>query len=210
MQQGIITGILFLLTFGLFLLYQWKKTGVKGEDAIALAFKGGATLCCTALAVYGAAMNQQTGFWFLAIGLFVCTLADVLLGIHFLTGMGCFALGHIFYCIACFSISPPRLPSVVAFLLLMLGVLAIIPWIKRHNDGRNIVPFIAYGVVLCVMLSFAVAQRPILLIGAVLFVVSDVMLGYRIATDKKSKRYDYACLGCYYLAQFLIGASAVF
>lgn len=210
MQRGMIAGILFLLTVILFLLYQRKKAGIKGENAAALTFKGSATLCCTALAVYGAAMNQNTGFWFLAVGLFVCALADVLLGIHFLTGMGCFALGHVFYCIGCISVASPTLANALIFLILLLAILAILPWIRRHAGKRNVIPFIAYGVVLCGMLSLAMTQRPLLLSGAVLFVVSDGMLGYRIATDNKSRRYDYLCLGCYYFAQFLIGLSTVF
>ena len=59
------------------------------------------------------------------------------------------------------------------------------------------------------MLALAVPQRLVLLLGAVWFVISDLMLAYRMAEPEQSTAYDYVCLGAYYLAQFLIAASTV-
>ena len=58
--------------------------------------------------------------------------------------------------------------------------------------------------------SLSIAQKPLLMLGALLFAGSDVMLLFRIVKNIPSKRYDYLCLGCYFLAQFLIAASTVF
>ena len=44
--------------------------------------------------------------------------------------------------------------------------------------------------------------------GALLFVLSDAMLLTRIVRKITSKKYNYLCLGIYFLAQFLIAASA--
>ena len=52
-------------------------------------------------------------------------------------------------------------------------------------------------------------QKPVLLAGALLFVVSDAMLLARIVRKIPSNAYDYLCLGVYFLAQFLIAASTI-
>ena len=60
------------------------------------------------------------------------------------------------------------------------------------------------------MLALAVSQKPVLLTGAILFVVSDLLLAFRIFTQNQSKLLDYICLACYYLAQYLIALSILF
>jgi uncharacterized membrane protein YhhN len=59
------------------------------------------------------------------------------------------------------------------------------------------------------MLALALPQRPLVLAGALLFVLSDSMLLARIVRKITSKKYNYLCLGIYFLAQFLIAASAL-
>lgn len=208
MQHAAVMIVAFLAVLQFFLLYQWIKAGPKGEGTEALMLKGTATFCCAALALYGAWLHQNAGYWLLGAGLIVCTAADVLLAIRFMPGMACFALGHVCYCIAYCLLAPPTWLTLIVFIALLILVCCVIPWSRKHA-GKDIAPFIAYGVVLCLMLSFAARQRMILLAGAFLFVVSDLLLGYRLVKKVKGKGYDYLCLGCYYLAQFLIGASAV-
>ena len=200
--------ISFLFVTAFYLLYQWKKCGPKGEGAAALTLKGMATLGCTGLAIYGAVICPDMGHWMLAAGLLVCTAADVLLGIRFMPGMACFAFGHVCYCNAYCLFAPPTWTTWIVFIILALLVMAVIPWARKHA-GKNIAPFIAYGLVLCLMLALASGQKIVLLLGAFMFVVSDVLLGYRLAKNIQGRVYDYLCLGCYYLAQFLIGASVV-
>jgi uncharacterized membrane protein YhhN len=59
------------------------------------------------------------------------------------------------------------------------------------------------------MLALALPQKPVLLLGAALFVLSDGLLLARIVKKLPSRAYDYVCLGCYFLAQFLIAASTL-
>lgn len=203
MQIAIVFALIPTVLF--YLLYQWKKH--TPQEVLSLIFKGAATLCCAGLAVYGACMNPNAARWLLAAGLLVCTVADVLLRLRFLAGMACFAAGHVCYCIAFFLFALPTLPSLIVFAAIEAAALSLIPWAQKKAGQQSLLPFIAYGTVLSSMLAFAVAQQPLLLSGAVLFVISDWMLGYQIATKNNSRSYDYICLGCYYLAQFLIAAS---
>lgn len=210
MVNRIAIGAFLPLLILFFLLYQQRKFKCKREDARALVFKGAATLCCAGLAILGAIQSPDAAHWMLAAGLLVCMLADVLLGIRFLVGMGCFALGHVFYCTAYVLFASPRLISLIVFGILSLLLLLVFPWAKKHSGGRNILPFFAYGLVLCLMLALAVLQKPLLLTGAILFVISDLMLGIRMAKGIPGRIYDYLCLGCYYLAQCFIGLSVLF
>lgn len=201
--------ICFLGTTTFYLLFQKIKRKPAGEKALALAMKGLATLFSAALAVYGAVFFPAPGHWALAIGLVVCAAADVLLRLNFLWGMGAFALGHAAYSIAYIRSAPPAWPSLIVFVVLAGGCCLFYPAIKKCAGERKPLPYLGYALMLCVMLALAVPQKPVLLLGAALFVVSDAMLARGLAVKETSTRYDYVCLGVYYLAQFLIGASTL-
>jgi len=203
MIAGVMTGVFFLL-------YQKIKYGPRGEGAAALGMKCQATLCCAFLAVWGAVSAPAPGKGMLAAGLIICAVADVLLAIRFLPGMGCFALGHVCYCIAYCQAAVPDMENWLVFLGLMGGIGAAMLWAKKHIDKKMVLPVFGYGLVLALMVSLAIGKAPLLIIGALLFAVSDGMLAGRIVLKIQGKTYDYACLGCYYLAQLLIGASAIF
>lgn len=196
-----------------FLLFQQKNYSPrqgKRHRRIALFFKGTATLFAAALAVYGAILSPTAGNILLTAGLFVCLAADVLLGIRLLWGVAAFALGHVFYCAACIvSASPGVLNFAVYVLLFALCLLLLYPKIKNGAGDKPVFPFVAYGAILFLMLSLAINQRPVLLAGAVLFVISDCMLAFRLFMNNCSVPFDYICLGCYYLGQFLIGFSTL-
>ena len=200
----------FLLTTAFFLLYQYVKFSTGKEGALALSLKGGATICCFLIALYGAIQAPDSGHILIASGLLISALADVLLGWRFYLGMLCFALAHVCYGAGYVLFSPPGWQSLLCFLVCLAGIALLIPWAKKKMGDTGILPFAAYGIVLSAMLSLAITQRPLLLIGAALFVASDLLLGRRIALNIIQKGYDYLCLGCYYLAQFLIAASMLF
>ncbi len=198
MALGICFGVMVLL----YLTYQYVKFQPAGENNVALALKGLTTLTAAVLAFIG--MRQGAHLW-LCIGLFVCAIADVVLARSFLMGTGAFALGHVAYIVACVQLAPPTALSIGVFIALVL-VCAVL----YHHLSKNHHPpasFLAYGLVLCALLGAAVTQKPLLLAGALLFVISDGMLASRILTKKESRPFDYLSLGCYYLAQYLIAAS---
>jgi len=200
----------FSMTTAFFLLYQHVKFSTGKEGALALSLKGGATLCCFFIALYGAIQAPDSGHYLIAAGLLISALADVLLGWRFYPGMLCFALAHVCYGAGYILFSPPGWQSLLCFLVCFAGIALLIPWAKKKMGSTGILPFAAYGMVLSAMLSLAITQRPLLLIGAALFLVSDLLLGRHIALNITHKGYDYLCLGFYYLAQFLIAASLLF
>ncbi len=202
--------MLYAITFALmtafYLLYMRDKEE-RFHGVPPLVFKGLATACAAALAFVGAARSGLAADYMIAAGLTVCVAADVILGLRFTWGMAAFALGHACYCAAYVLTAPPALPGMIVFLTLAGFCVAIYPSLKHHAKQRRAVQYLAYALVLCVMLALAIPQRPLLLLGAFLFVLSDGMLAYRMARRNKNRAYDYACLACYYLAQYLIALS---
>lgn len=186
-----------------------NKSG-RHESYRALVFKGLATLCAAALGAYGAWLSPTPPHMLLAAGLVICTAADVILGIDFMIGMAVFGLGHVAYSLSYVLASPPGIPSLIGFLALSAFVLlGVVPWLRKYRAGKPVAPFAAYAMVLAVMLALAIPQKPVLLAGAFLFVVSDAMLAGRVIAHVQGKAYSRICLLLYYLAQYLIAASTL-
>lgn len=97
----------------------------------------------------------------------------------FLPGLGSFLLAHFFY-IFCFTklTVKKHLPILAAGLLVYVTVLifCLFPYLKEMK-----IPVIIYGVVIAVMLYFAVrTTNKNLILGAVLFVISDTVLAINL------------------------------
>ena len=200
-----------LISFGLvlvfYLLYEGNKYSKRFSRPVAVFFKGMATFCACLLAFYGAARSGRTADFLLAIGLFVCAVADVVLDIRFVAGMGVFALGHALFCAAYIILCPPTTLNFI--LLAFFAVLITLGALKfKKRLGQRAVSFVLYAYVLFAMLSLGVTQRPVLAIGAVFFVISDTTLAKNILLGA-SRRQDYFSLGCYYLGQYLIALSVI-
>ena len=208
MADYAIAALCFAIMTGLYLRYMAEKYRKDRNKKRELALKGGATLTAAALAGYGFAMNPTACRGMLLAGLCVCAVADVVLDLHFLAGTASFALGHLCYCTAYLLEKTPGWGSLAVFFLLC-GVIAFLyPRLKRHAAPDSALPYLGYALLISAMLALALPQRPLLLAGALLFVLSDAMLLTRIVRKISSKKYNYLCLGTYFLAQFLIAASA--
>lgn len=97
----------------------------------------------------------------------------------FLPGLGSFLLAHFFY-IFCFTklTVKKHLPMLAAGLLVYVTVLifCLFPYLKEMK-----IPVIIYGVVIAAMLYFAVrTTNKNLILGAVLFVISDTVLAINL------------------------------
>ena len=203
-----IAALCFAVMTGLYLRYMAEKHRKNRNKRRELAFKGGATLTAALLAGYGFAEEPTISHGLLLLGLCVCTAADVVLDLRFLAGTAAFGLGHLCYCAAYILAKEPGWGSLAVFCVLggMIGVLY--PRLKGAAAPDSALPYLIYALLISAMLALALPQRPLLLAGALLFVVSDAMLLARIVRKISSKGYDYLCLGIYFLAQFLIAASA--
>ena len=209
-MKWIWTAGAFALMVMLFLTYQSVKWGAQKQKRHELFFKGATTAVAALLAFYGFLSAPSSVRLLKAIGLAVCVLADVILDLHFLTGTAFFGLGHICYCAALLLDGSPGVINLAVFILLTVGVAFLYPQIKKLSKEENALPYLAYALLISAMFSLAIGQRPLMMAGALLFVASDCMLLFRIVRRIPSKRYDYLTLGSYFLAQFLIAASAVF
>ena len=193
---------------GLYLLYMAEKYRKDRNKKRELAFKGGATLTAAALAAYGFLTDPTPSHGLLLAGLCVCAIADVVLDLHFLAGTAAFGLGHLCYCAAYLLAKTPGWGSLAVFLPLCGAIAFLYPLLKRYAAPNSALPYLGYALLISAMLALALPQRPLLLAGALLFVLSDAMLLTRIVRKITSKKYNYLCLGIYFLAQFLIAASA--
>lgn len=201
-----------LLCFGLMLLFYLTYQGIKrraGEGTRAVVFKTLATACAAGLATYSAVRHGDAAHILLATGIWLCAAADAMISFHFLPGMCMFAQAHILFGVSFVLLSPPGISSLLVFAVLTLGAILMYPKLKQAAGNGSAWPYFAYALLLFAMLALAVPQRLLLLLGAVWFVISDLMLAYRMAEPHQSTAYDYVCLGAYYLAQFLIAASTV-
>ncbi|WP_439564333.1 lysoplasmalogenase [Microcella sp.] len=140
-------------------------------------------------------------------------LGDVLLqnpgDVGFLLGMGAFGLAHLAY-IALY-IGPLRTRRVpgwavslgVVWWSTMVAVLAF--WL-----GGLLVPVAVYGLVLGAAAVCAIATRPLVAVGAVVFLVSDTLLAFdRFLPGFSVLELDLAIMLAYCLGQGLIIAGVV-
>lgn len=152
----------------------------------------------------------------LVLGLFCSLAGDIFLMLPrqmFLAGLVCFLLAHICYLAAFFSDSKPSW-HISSPLLLLPG--AFVFWrIQSGISSSLYLPVLLYLVVITVMahqayvraLTSRSAGKWMAAAGALLFVVSDAVL----ALNKFHARFAHAglwILGTYYVAQWLLAASA--
>ncbi len=150
------------------------------------------------------------------IGLCICAAADIVLGIHFVTGGALFFTGHMFYIAAFCTQQAPTWQSIPTFAV-MLALLWLFLWrFKPHIKNPMMFRGVQlYSAALAVVLSLslpmpflAFSQRTLLAaLGAVIFVLSDMGVCHGMLC-KISRKRDACYLGIYYLAQLLLGLSA--
>lgn len=147
-----------------------------------------------------------------AAGLLVSALADFVIEYRFLFGLVTFLVAHLFYIGAFTQVDPrwrwARLAPIGLWAVFALPLLA-------RGAGALRVPVILYGLVIFVMIwRAAAAVGPTLrwrsgglgLLGAILFGISDTLLGYNrfVAPFPGS---DVAVIGTYWAGQTLIAMS---
>lgn len=120
----------------------------------------------------------------------------------FLPGLGSFLLAHLFY-IFCFAKLSVRkhLPLLAAGLLVYVAALIIylFPYLKEMK-----IPVIVYGLVISAMLYFAVrTSNKNLILGAVLFVISDTILSINLFV-KETVILSLLVMATYIAAQWFL------
>lgn len=160
----------------------WGSLWLKGVTSSWFVLLGGVNLW----AVRKAQRKQLRFFVLMEAGLFCGMCADVLLGVSFLVGIGVFALGHILYLLAFYSLGKSSLRDLWFILpLSLISIFLIVgtPWITVEDPTMKKL-LLGYAVIISAMTGKAVSnlsQKPclyrwLLMIGSVLFWFSDLVL----------------------------------
>lgn len=168
--------------------------------------KGGATACAALLALFAAFTGGGAYAYTIAIGLFICAIADMVLETHFVPGMGVFALGHVAYIVAFLQKGALNLYSIIIYAV-MVVVTYFVSKSLKNKTKENIAPYVGYANIILLMLALSIFVNPLAFIGALFFAVSDSMIAYRLVFGP-AKFNDYLCITLYYLGQYLIALSA--
>lgn len=161
--------------------------------------------------------HGETASWWLVAALFFGMLGDIaLIGSdkgRFLAGVAAFFVGHAAY-IGCFVVLglSSRWWSWLAFAA-VVGMLVVtrrvVPAAHRLDGWRLAVPIAAYSLTIGVMLVLAwLTAAPLVALGALIFVVSDSMIGLRLADQGLTKpaggAYELTIMVTYHVGQALI------
>jgi uncharacterized membrane protein YhhN len=150
--------------------------------------------------------SQQNVFrinqWFLS-GLILSFLGDVFLLFEwgFMPGLGSFLLAHICYIVYFFKIKKKNVWSWLPFVFLYLG--SFIYYIYPYLNAMTI-PVVIYGITIATMLYFSISTySSLLILGAVLFVISDSVLAINIFVQHSTEK-DLIVMITYVLAQLIL------
>lgn len=150
------------------------------------------------------------------LGLCLSWLGDVLLmaggrGTAFLAGIGSFLLAHCAYSWAFFGLVPDLRSSLIAVVVVLLCLIILLRWLWPHLQGPFRTAVSAYLVVIGLMVVLAAGAAtstatPALLVGAVLFAISDVFVArQRFVVSSYTNRLWG--LPLYFLAQLILAAT---
>ncbi len=176
--------------------------------------KPGALVALIGVALSLGALDTSVGRWILVA--LVCSLAgDVfLLGDAegwFIRGLASFLLGHLAYVVAFFLLAQPTWSPVVALVLVALVIVGRRVFLGARAQGGPVLggAVAAYMAVIGTMAALGVSLgRPVLGAGALLFLVSDAVLGW----DRFVARQPWArvvVMTTYHLGQLLIVIGAI-
>ena len=141
------------------------------------------------LAIYileGGSNKRNLNFWF-AGGLMMSFFGDLFLLFNwgFLPGLLSFLLAHVFY-IICFSKLIRKKAGAPFIILLLIYLSGLVAYLFPYLNEMKI-PVIIYGIVISAMMYFSVkTDNSFLILGALLFVISDTMLSVNLFVNETS------------------------
>lgn len=185
---------------------------LKGVTASAFVLLGFVNL---AYAVALEGKNIRYPAW-MAAGLLICMIGDVVLNIQFIPGAVIFAVGHILYCVAFCMLEKLHKGDVIPIAAIFIISVMIIKLVPILDFGSALMEWICigYALVISCMVGKAVSNfarqndrvTRLLLIGAVMFWFSDLMLVLCRFGDAP-KITDTLCLYSYFPAQTIFAHS---
>ncbi len=187
-----------------------------------LWLKGVTSLWFCALGAVNLVYAHRTGMknkkllYIMEAALIVGACADVLLGIEFMVGVICFALGHVIYMMAFFSMEKPRkkdLLFIIPIAAIALFAVTGTPYIQVEDPFMEKM-LLAYAIIISCMTGKALSNlqqnkktsRKVIAIAGVLFLFSDLMLAVDMFGEA-SRLTWILCSYTYWPAQNLLAHS---
>ena len=218
-----MAGIILLMVIGAALQATFIAVEHKEKYVAADALKGAAAACFVAIGVVGYLLKTTDSFGLkLMIGLIFGMFGDILLNLRFvvgeekgqkvfLIGIVSFLIGHVLYLAALIPLT-----SHVAMCIVIGGILAaaLLTYIFKTMDVK--MAFKIFGVfylgaviiMTVIAIDVAVTMQTIrsieYAIGAVLFMVSDIVLIFNTFSGKTRFSMRIANLSLYYIGQMMI------
>ena len=208
MTQLILPIVLFLaMELFLYLFLDGPRRG-------SLVWKACAPLMPVLTCLYG--VLRGGGGWLLFAAVAVCLISDVLIGVHFVSGVLSFLLAHVLLIVHLVLQAQPAAWSLLPWAVLY-GGLWVYYWRELPSLGKKAVPMCIYPAFLSGMFSLALALpflRPgapsvCLALGAACFCVSDLVLGDGVVHERQTRLRDHIIMHLYEPAVFLFALSAV-
>lgn len=150
------------------------------------------------------------------VALILAMIGDIAINLIFELGAGFFAIGHIFYFIAYCQLCKFNWTDLIYGIFIFATVLCTILFVPIFDFNGNFLKIvcIAYAIIISCMVSKSIANyiknknllNLIILIGSVLFCISDLMLLFDCFTNLPNIM-GILCLATYYPAQIFLAYS---
>jgi len=163
------------------------------------------------IAIFSGALYWHYGRWILA-GLVACAMGDILLlsrdsETRFQLGMAAFAIGHILYICAFYSLASAAGISLLAVIPLIAGAVYFL-WIKDKLPNSMRVPVALYSLIIIFMVAKSLGMKPLIIpLAAILFAISDMFVARDRFVDDSPKN-ALMITPLYFGAQALFALSA--
>lgn len=167
---------------------------------------------CFALSLYSLFSASPYSAWrvLLCAGLFVCALGDWVLEFHFIPGAALFASAHLCFASAFVALGGFT-PNILCIVLLPVVLCAVfVRFMLKSARLGSAALYLIYIAAISLMTAYAANCGALFLIGALLFVLSDSILGLRIFGRIKGKYLSYLIMISYYLALYLFALGSLY
>ncbi len=138
----------------------------------------------------------------LSLGVSLCLFSDMIINLNFVPAVMGFMCAHLCFIKAFYTVEKPNRKVWILYVVLAVAALAVIFAfsVVSYRVRMVALPISIYALVLFMMLISALPQRRLLKIGGILFVLSDCMLGLRLAMHIRVGWVSSIILFIYFLA----------
>ncbi|MDL2325048.1 lysoplasmalogenase [Ruminococcaceae bacterium OttesenSCG-928-A16] len=221
----LLVSVLYLIGLGVLLwVTRYKRRAyARAKGALSCLF-----VVASLLAFWLGSPVVFSGFWLLLVALVLCMAGDILLGLAnrtkvprakpFAGGAASFLLAHVFFCLLLYQGAPLHpvdfiLPALLVLALFLLGKADAVRLKKMWLMGY--VYTFTVGLMACKAVQVAIKVWPalpfasaLLALGAILFLISDIILLFLYFGTIRHKWMRYANLSTYYVGIYLIALTA--